>query len=169
MLRSGDVIRHPGTGETFTWLRTGRETGGALAECVLALEPSAFLAAPHIHRVQEEKFEILEGRVRLRTNRNESVRDAGETVVVPAGTPHAWGPEAGAARIKVTFTPGNEIEDFFEQFCAWANEGRVNKKGMPPMHLIGPLAVRHELYLTGPPIPLQRLVMGFLGRLARAR
>jgi len=169
MLRSGDVIRHPGTGETFTWLRTGRETGGALAECVLELEPTAFLAAPHIHRVQEEKFEILEGRVRLRAAGDESVRDAGETVIVPAGTAHAWGPEGGAARIKVTFTPGNAIEDFFEQFCAWANEGRVNKLGMPPLHLIGPLAVRHEMYLTGPPIPLQRLVMGFLGRLTGAR
>lgn len=168
MVRAGDTIENKVTGETFTWIRTGRETGGAVAEVQMDLAPTAFLAAPHIHRVQEERFEIVSGRVRMRLGREESLREPGETVVVPAGTAHAWGPEGGPARVKVTLTPGNEIEDFFEQFFDWCNEGRCNKKGMPPPHLMGPLAFKHEMYLAGPPIPLQRAVMGMMARLARS-
>lgn len=69
----------------------------------------------------------------------------------------------------MTFTPGNRVEDFFEKFCEWTNAGRVNRKGLPPMHLIGPMAVQREMFLTGPPIPLQRAVMGMLGRMQGAR
>lgn len=65
MISAGDSIRNPVTGETFTWIQTGRETGGAIAQCDLRLEPTASLAAAHIHAVQEERFEVLEGRVQL--------------------------------------------------------------------------------------------------------
>lgn len=170
MISAGDSIENPVTGETFTWIQTGRETGGAIAQCELRLAPTAHLAAAHIHAVQEERFDVLEGRVQLIRGRERAVAEAGDTVVVPAGTPHAWAPVGGGALVRVTFTPGNAVEEFFEQFCRWAKEGRVNAKGVPPMHLIGPVAVRHDLFLTGPPIPLQRAVMGLLsGACRRAR
>jgi len=168
MISAGDSIQTPVTGETFTWIQTGRQTGGAIAQCDLRLAPTARLAAPHIHTVQEERFEILEGRLQVVRGKTREVAEAGETVVVPASTPHSWAPIDGGALVRLTFTPGNNIEEFFEKFCEWANAGRVNAKGLPPMHLIGPVAVRHEMFLTGPPIPLQRAVMGMLGRIQDA-
>ena len=66
MLRAGDVIENPVTGERITFVRTSAQTGGALAELDLELRPDAVLAAEHIHRHQEEKFEILDGHVLLR-------------------------------------------------------------------------------------------------------
>ena len=169
MISAGDSIQNPVTGETFTWIQTGRETGGAIAQCDLRLEPTARLAAAHIHEVQEERFEVIEGRVQLVRGKKRQIAEVGETVVVPAGTPHTWAPIDGGALVRVTFTPGNSVEDFFEQFCDWAHAGRVNSKGLPPMHLIGPLAVQHEIFLAGAPIPLQRAVMGRLGRLQAVR
>src|SRR3712207_5617358 len=132
MVQPGDVIENPVTGERITFLRTSAETGGALAEMELELRPDAFLAAEHRHLHQEERFEVLDGRIRLRSDGQESVRGPGEFVVVPAGSPHTWAPAGDqGARVLLTFTPGAGIEAFFDEFFRCAREGRTNAKGMP--------------------------------------
>jgi len=157
MVDVGDVIENPVTGERITFVRTSEQTGGALAELDLELSPTAFLAAEHIHRSQEEKFQVLEGRILLRCRGEESMCGPGETVVVPSGNPHAWAPHGGAAaRVRITFTPGNGIEKFFDEFFRLAREGRVNSKGMPPLPVSARLGLAHDMYLAGPPVPLQR-------------
>ncbi len=157
MVNVGDVIENPVTGERITFVRTSEQTGGALAELDLELSPTAFLAAEHIHRSQEEKFQVLEGRILLRCRGEESMNGPGETVVVPAGAPHAWAPHGGAAaRVRITFTPGAGIEQFFDEFFRLAREGRVNAKGMPSLPVTARLGLAHDMYLAGPPVPLQR-------------
>ena len=49
----------------------------------------------HVHPYIEERFEILSGTARL--SMRGQLRDvgAGQTVVVPAGTPHVWGTARG--------------------------------------------------------------------------
>jgi quercetin dioxygenase-like cupin family protein len=164
MVRSGDFIENPVTGERMTWVRTSTETGGAKAEIDLELTPSAFLAAEHIHLHQEEKFEILEGRIRLRSGGDESVREPGEIVVVPAGSPHSWAPEDGkGARVRLTFTPGAKIEEFFEEFFRCAREGRTNAKGVPSSPFVtARLCLTHDMYGANLPVPLQRAVFRLL-------
>lgn len=66
MVQPGDVIENPVTGERITFLRTSAQTGGALAEMDLELSPTAYLAAEHIHLRQEEKFAVVDGRIRVR-------------------------------------------------------------------------------------------------------
>src|ERR687894_764050 len=107
MVQPGDVIENPVTGERITFVRTSAQTGGALAEMDLELSPTAFLAAEHIHLRQEERFEVVDGRIRVRCSGEESVHGPGESVVVPAGSPHAWAPDGDeGARVRLTFTPG---------------------------------------------------------------
>jgi mannose-6-phosphate isomerase-like protein (cupin superfamily) len=157
MVQPGDVIENPVTGERITFVRTSAQTGGAVAEMDLDLSPAAFLAAEHIHLRQEEKFEVLEGLIRLRCRGEESVCGPGETVAVPAGSPHAWAPDGDqGARVRITFTPGAGIEQFFDEFFRLAREGRVNAKGMPSLPVSARLGLAHDMYLAGPPVPLQR-------------
>ena len=157
MVNVGDVIENPVTGERITFVRTSEQTGGALAELDLELSPTAFLAAEHIHRSQEEKFQVLEGGILLRCRGEESMNGPGETVVVPAGAPHAWAPHGGGgARVRITFTPGAGIEQFFDEFFRLAREGRVNARGMPSLPITARLGLAHDIYLAGPPVPLQR-------------
>ena len=168
MVNAGDVIENPVTGERITFVRTSGDTGGALAELDLELSPAAFLAAEHIHRSQEEKFHVLEGHILLRCRGEESVRGPGETVVVAPGAPHAWAPHGDAgARVRITFTPGAGIEHFFDEFFRLAREGRVNEKGMPPLPVSARLGLAHDLYLAGPPVPLQRVAFQVLATAGR--
>jgi quercetin dioxygenase-like cupin family protein len=173
MVDAGDVIENPVTGERITFVRTSAQTGGALAELDLELRPDAFLAAEHIHGRQEERFEVLDGRILLRLSGKESVRGPGEVVVVPSGARHAWAPDGGqGARVRVTFTPGAGIEEFFDEFFRCAREGRTNDQGMPSLLVSARLGLAHDLYLAGPPLPLQRAVFRMLagaGRLVSSR
>ena len=161
MVNVGDVIENPVTGERITFVRTSEQTGGALAELDLELSPTAFLAAEHIHRSQEEKFQVLEGRILLRCRGEESMCGPGETVVVPAGNPHAWAPHGGAAaRVRITFTPGAGIEQFFDEFFRLAREGRVNSKGMPSLPVTARLVSLTTCTWRGRPCPCNVLPSG---------
>ena len=168
MVDAGDVIENPVTGERITFVQTSEQTGGAIAEMDLQLSPTAFLAADHIHRSQEEKFEVLDGYILLRCRDDESISGPGETVVVPPGAPHAWAPLGDAgARVRLTFTPGAGIEQFFDEFFRLAREGRVNEKGMPSLTISARLSLAHDMYLAGPPVPLQRAAFRLLARTSR--
>jgi mannose-6-phosphate isomerase-like protein (cupin superfamily) len=168
MVEAGEVIENPVTWERITFVRTSDQTGGAMAEMELELSPTAFLAAEHIHRSQEERFEVLDGHILLRCGGVESVSGPGETVAVPPGTAHAWAPYGGAgARVRLTFTPGAGIEQFFDEFFRLGREGRVNRKGMPSLPISARLGLAHDLYVAGPPVPLQRLAFRGLASTSR--
>lgn len=171
MVQPGDVIENPVTGERITFVRTSAQTGGALAEMDLDLSPTAFLAAEHLHLRQEESFEVVEGRIRLKCRGVESVHGAGESIVVPPGAPHAWAPDGDkGARVRLTFTPGAGIEQFFDEFFRCAREGQTNDRGMPSLFVTARLGLTHDMYLPAPAVPLQRAAFRVLvgaGRLTR--
>jgi hypothetical protein len=117
---------------------------------------------------QEEKFDVLDGLIRLRCGGEESAHRPGETVVVPAGFAHAWAPEGDAgARVRLTFTPGADIEQFFDEFFRAGRDGRTNSQGMPPLFVTARLGLTHDMYLPGAPVPLQRAAFRVLAGTAR--
>src|SRR5919107_1204592 len=168
MVRAGDVIENPATGERITFVRTSAETGGALAELDLELSATAHLPAEHIHLRQEERFEVLSGQVMLKYRGEQTERGPGDIVTVAPGSPHAWAPAGdGGARVRIVFTPGADIEEFFEEFFRCAREGRVNANGMPSPFVTARLGLTHDMYLAGPPVPLQRAAFRVLTGAAR--
>ena len=60
MIRSGDTIENPITGERLVFTETSAETDGEYVRFECFVEPSGFVAAAHIHPLQEELFEIVE-------------------------------------------------------------------------------------------------------------
>jgi mannose-6-phosphate isomerase-like protein (cupin superfamily) len=79
------------TGERVVFLDSAADSDGALVRMDFSVRPGGFVAAEHVHPNQEERFEILEGIVRLRVGGSEREVRAGERAVVPAGTPHVCG------------------------------------------------------------------------------
>jgi quercetin dioxygenase-like cupin family protein len=68
----------------------------------------------HLHPSQAERFEVYEGTVRAIVGGSERRHGAGETFVVPAGTPHTMVAE-GPTRMRWEVRPALRTADFFER------------------------------------------------------
>ena len=98
MIRSGDVIENPVTGERMRFLKTAAETNGDAVVFDLTLKPTGFVAMPHVHPVQSERFEIVDFKV----GGKHVVAEAGDVITVEPGTPHKFWNESGEVARFVT-------------------------------------------------------------------
>jgi len=144
---------HPVTGERIVFRRRSRDTAGELLEMNLYLAPRGFIAAPHVHPNQEERFEVAGAAVMFRVAGKERLYEPGAVVVVPPGTPHTWwNPSEKEAATLIQFRPALDTETFFETFFGLAADGKVNAKGMPtPLQLmVLARAYNREMQLAPP-------------------
>jgi len=170
MARAGDVIEHV-TGERFLFRETARDTGGELLRVEATVEPRGFAAAEHVHPKQEERFEVLSGRLRYRVEGVEREAGAGEELVIPKGVSHVW--ENGGdedLRMFIEFRPALRSEEFFESYFGLGQDGKTDPKtGLPGLLWMAVLLqeFRNEIHLTRPPLPVQRVVFGALALVGR--
>ena len=160
MIRKGDVIENPVTGERLLFLETASETGGeyVLVECTV--QPNGFVAAAHVHPNQTERFEIDSGTVAFELDGEEIVAGPGETVIVPAGSSHKfWNAGDTEAVFAAEVRPALQFERLLETMFALANDGKTGKKGMPNPIRLAVIANAHfdDVRLPFPPAWLQKL------------
>jgi mannose-6-phosphate isomerase-like protein (cupin superfamily) len=169
--RRGQEIDHPVTGERVVFLDTAADSNGELVRMDMFVRPGGFVAAEHIHPNQEERFEIVEGTVRLRIGGSERDVGSGASAVVPAGTPHVWwntGNDELHAIVEVR--PALRFESFLERWFELGKAGKTNKKGMPkPLQLVVVMdEYRNEIRGARPPFVLQRILYALVAPIGRA-
>jgi quercetin dioxygenase-like cupin family protein len=172
MANRGDVIEHPVTGETITFLRTSEETGGEYARSELRVKPHGFVAAPHVHPLMEETFEMESGAFTLVVDGEERRVGAGEGAIVPAGTPHAWwnaGEEEAVAIVE--HRPALKAEEFFETMFGLAQDGKVSPRtGLPNLLWLALMTLRYRrdfAHVASPPLPVQLAIFTPLAVVAK--
>jgi quercetin dioxygenase-like cupin family protein len=169
MAYKGQILDNRVTGERFTFLETAEDTNGELLALELEVTPEGHVPGTHVHPVQEERFEVLEGELTFRKGLSTVVGGAGDVVIVPPGTAHRFANSGRKrARVRVEVRPALKMEQLFEVSTALANEGRTLYTGMPkPLELslfmshfkdeveapIAPKLVRHMM------APLVRLAV----------
>jgi quercetin dioxygenase-like cupin family protein len=171
MIRAGDVLENPVTGERLVFRKTSQETGGEAVVVEAFVKPNGFVAAAHVHPRQEERFQVLKGSVGFRRGREKLVAGPGERLTVPAGTPHKfWNAGDEEAHFVCEIRPALQFEQLIETMYGLAAEGKTNRKGMPNPLRLAVIARHHfeDVRLPFPPVWMQRigLAMGApLGRL----
>jgi mannose-6-phosphate isomerase-like protein (cupin superfamily) len=88
MARPGDALENAVTGERLVFRRTAADSGGAVLSFDYFLPAGGSVPLAHVHPRQEERFEVVSGRARIRVCRRLRRAGAGERVVVPRGTLH---------------------------------------------------------------------------------
>jgi mannose-6-phosphate isomerase-like protein (cupin superfamily) len=171
MVRKGDTIRNPVTGERVTFLETAAETRGEAVVIDTSVAPGGFVAATHVHPLQSERFEIVAGRAEFRVGEERLTAEPGDVVLVEPGTPHRFR-NAGHddLRFVTEVRPALGFETFLETMYGLAADGKTNRKGLPnPLRLAVIMREHFDLVrLPFPPAFLQKagLVLGApLGRL----
>jgi quercetin dioxygenase-like cupin family protein len=113
MAHAGQELRSPDGGHHLRLVKTGAETGGQLLEMEATYAGTGVFPPEHLHPNQDERFTVLEGRVRAIVDGEEKTYEAGDTFDVPAGTPHQM-----AADVPSRFTwevrPALRTAEFFE-------------------------------------------------------
>jgi quercetin dioxygenase-like cupin family protein len=173
MITPGQTLENPVTGETFTFIDTAATTGGELLSFELGLRPGGAVPIPHVHPIQTERFEVVEGRMRFRVGLRTVVAGPGEVVEVVPGVLHGFANAGdGEARVRVEVRPALDMEAMFAEVIAMAHAGRMTRRGMPRNLLDLAVLARsydreaHAPFLT---VGLQRVLLAPLLLVARAR
>ena len=160
MIRTGDTVENPITGERLRFLKTSRDTGGDSVVVECTVQPHGFVAAAHVHPEQCEHFQVLEGRVGFRLGREKVELGPGASVLVEPGTAHTfWNAGGEPARFVTVVRPALRFEQLIETMYSLAADGKTNRKGMPSPFRLAVIAKEHfdDVQLPFPPVFLQRL------------
>jgi quercetin dioxygenase-like cupin family protein len=76
-------------GHTFHILESARDTEDGSLRLDYSAPPDANVSE-HVHRFQEERFEVLSGKLGVRVGGQEMILGPGQRGVGPPGVPHAW-------------------------------------------------------------------------------
>ena len=169
MAKSGDELANPVTKLKTVFRKTARETNGELLR-VDWIGGTGWKTGPdHVHPLQEERFEVLSGRLGLRVDGKEIVLGEGEAIAAPAGSAHAaWNAGDDTVHARGDFRPALRTEAAFETLAGLARDGKTNGAGVPKNPLVLALVLRHfedEIYFVRPPLGVQRIVFGLLAKL----
>jgi mannose-6-phosphate isomerase-like protein (cupin superfamily) len=89
MARAGEVMENPISGQRIIFRKTADDTGGELLEVEsVYTKPSPSRPPTHYHPRQEERFEVLSGRVNVVVDGKERALEEGEVLTIQPGTPH---------------------------------------------------------------------------------
>ena len=164
------TLDNPATGETYTFLQRAGDTGGELLQLRWSARPGGGVG-DHVHPLQEERFEILEGRLTLSIDRRETLVGPGEAVAVPPGVRHGFANRTGEAVVaNLELRPALRTEQVFESLAGLAREGAARSDGLPrnPLQLaVFAADFADEIRGASPPFPIQRAIVPPLAMLAR--
>jgi mannose-6-phosphate isomerase-like protein (cupin superfamily) len=173
------IVHDPVFRHRLRFADTTDEHGSPATLCEMWLDPGGGVP-PHVHPRMEERFTVVEGRAEFLFGRRWLARNAGETVVIPTGTRHAYRNRGSVvAHVRCIATPPDPaLAGFLTDAAVLSRNGRMSKLGIPK-GVTGWLqgAVLLDAYgemveMSFPPAPprfLQRLVMPPLARLANRR
>ncbi|WP_341834353.1 cupin domain-containing protein [Chitinophaga pollutisoli] len=174
MVRQGSVIFNPYNQEQFTFLQTHASTGGAYLQIAVVAGPgmeSACGSLRHRHPLQEERFMVHSGSLWMETGRTARMYHAGEQVIVPPGTPHAWrnGSRSESLHFTYEIAPAMQWECILETLWSLSQKGALNRQGQACFLQLATTLHRYpdHCYLAGMPVILQKWLFRFMARIAK--
>lgn len=165
MVKAGDVMENPVSGQHLIVQKTSQDTSGELLEVEsVYTKPTPSRPPTHYHPHQEERFEVLAGRLDVLVDGQQRTLEEGGVLTVAPGVPHEmWTAEAGT-RVNWQTRPALKTEAFFETVWGLAKDGKVNDKGVPSLLRAALIAREYEdeFRLASPPWAVQRALFGML-------
>jgi quercetin dioxygenase-like cupin family protein len=163
MITPGQTLENPVTGERFTFTQTASTTDGELLAFDFALRPGGAVPIPHVHPIQTERFEVIEGQMRFRVGLRKVLAGPGDVVEVAPGVAHSFA-NAGdeEAKLRVEVRPALAMEEMFAEVIAMAQAGQMNRRGMPrKLRDLATLARRYDQEARAPwlSVGVQRLLL----------
>jgi mannose-6-phosphate isomerase-like protein (cupin superfamily) len=167
----GQTLENPVTGERFTFTDTASTTDGELLAFDLALGVGGSVPIPHVHPIQTERFEVVEGRMRFRVGLRTRIAEPGDVVEVAPGVMHSFA-NAGdrEAHVRVEVRPALAMEQMLAEVVEMAEAGQMTRRGLPRrLRDLAVLARKYDQEAHAPfmSVGMQRLLLAPLVFAAR--
>ena len=127
------VIVNPISGERITIHANAADPAGtSVLDWELVLAPGGRVPSRHAQPEQQERFTVLEGRMRFRVGRRRIIAGPDQTVTVPPGTVHHFANAGGQpARVSVRTSPALSMRELLETAAAMATEQHAAARRLP--------------------------------------
>ena len=140
-------------GDRYRFLATSEDTNGAYALWHAMIPPGG--GPPmHVHAREDERFDVLKGRVRFRVGATTIDAEPGDSLFAPRGTAHAFRNVTDEpAEMLLHVTPGG-IERMFERVgrVARSPDEHPGPATEEDLGRIARLAPEYGIEVVGPPI-----------------
>jgi quercetin dioxygenase-like cupin family protein len=132
-LKAGNGIVNPLVGHEFSFLghrfhlvESARDTGDGTLRFDYTAPPGANISE-HVHREQEERFEVVSGKLGVRVGGQEALLTPGQTGVGPPKVPHAWWNPSDDEEVRflVGIRPGLDVETMLETVLGLMRDGKT--------------------------------------------
>jgi uncharacterized protein YndB with AHSA1/START domain/quercetin dioxygenase-like cupin family protein len=169
-MNAGDVLVIGPLGITVKFVRTAEETGGELIEAEVSGRPRGFLAQRHVHPEQVERIEVISGALKVGMNGREHVLNPGQSIEIPAGTPHTQVPLGdGPGTVRISQRPAGRSEEFLARLAELCREGKFMRGGFPRPAAGAELVLDFAStgHAASPPLRVQQAVARLVLAIAR--
>lgn len=156
-------------GHRFHVLESSRDTEDGSLRIEYVAPPRANISE-HIHHVQEERFDIVSGRLGVRVGGRELILGPGTGAIGPPGVPHEWwNPSSkGEVCFVAGIRPGLEVETMFETLLGLMRDGKAF--GSLPRNPLQIAMLARDIgdmaYPTGLPKPIRKVLFAPIAGLA---
>jgi quercetin dioxygenase-like cupin family protein/uncharacterized protein YndB with AHSA1/START domain len=157
-------------GLSVRFLRTGAETEGELLEMEVTGRPRGFLGQRHVHSTQVERLEVVSGRLKVVMDGREHVLTEGQSIDVPAGTPHTQVPVGdGPGIVRIQVRPAGRTQAFLERLASLCRDGKITRAGFPRPLAGAELVLEYgdTGHAAKPSLGVQRALAGMVIGIAR--
>ncbi|PCJ90969.1 MAG: hypothetical protein COA50_16880 [Flavobacteriaceae bacterium] len=172
MAYTNQIITNPIIGDRVKFLITEKDSNGKQLRVELWCKPNAQGTPLHYHPLQDERFEVVKGKLGVNDNGKDMFLNPGENYTVLKNSIHRfWNADKDKeVLVLVDFFPALKTEYCLETIYSLANQGKSDKGGMPknPLQLAAMMNNHYgELFFLNPPIPIQKFMAKVVGRIAK--
>ena len=155
-------IKVNSTGETITFVKTSADKNDEYLEMICTLPAGRQGPPKHIHALQTEFFEVIEGKLGLFIGDGKEILEPGQSYELPANMKHSFYSIGNVdLKFRAVFRPALDIEWFLTEIFASMNRANSTKPSIfEAAYILGQM--NGQYYLADVPMFVQKNIFPIL-------
>ncbi|MGV3761848.1 cupin domain-containing protein [Parapedobacter sp.] len=167
MPTKGQLLTNPITDDTYEYLETSKDSEGARVVIKATVKSQGQLVPNHLHTLQDETFEIVDGRLTIWADGATRVLSAGERITLPRNKAHNhYNGHSMPVTYIHTVAPGLDFDYLIENLVGLAADGKSGGGGLV-QQLVTLRYLDSKSFLSDMPLAVQKALMVAVAPIAR--